>query len=384
MQRGLWRGLRPRLALAVVLAAALGLTWAAAAGAQLERFGSYFGGNPYTQEVPTPVEGVANVVRIDASNASSLALDANGTVWTWGNGQYGELGNGVGHDSNTPVTPSFPAGTKIVSIGEARSDGFAIDSNGHLWAWGLNESGSLCLGPKVKKHQLTPRLVPGVSGAVAVQGAQNHVLILLANGTVEACGTNSNGQLGVGSGVDETSTPLPVHNLSHVVEITAGVLTSAARTESGAVFTWGDNRQGQAGVGAGPQSVFEPTQVALPGPASEISCGGDAIGTGDDSGFDLALVGGRVYGWGNDRKGQIGDRRHATRMTPVATELHFARVVASGENGIGLSATGQVYTWGAGHRFSLGDGGERGRLLPIEVANGATMISGTAMSSLID
>jgi alpha-tubulin suppressor-like RCC1 family protein len=379
MQRGISRRLRRSAALAGLCA----LICASSASAQqVERFGSYFGGTQYPEPTPTPVEGIGAVSQIDASNASSLALDTSGHVWVWGNGEYGALGDGLTSDATTPVQPSFPAGTKIVSIGEARDDSYAVDSEGHLWAWGMNESGALCLGT-AKKRQLVPKRVAGITDAVAVQGAQNHVLILLANGTLEACGTNSNGQLGVGAAVTETSTPLPVPGLSHVVEITAGVLTSAARTESGAVYTWGDNRMGQAGIGPSATSVFTPTQVTLPGPASEISCGGDATGEGDDSGFDLTLVEGEVYGWGTDGHGQIGDRRRHTKRTPVATGLHFAKVVASGENAMGLTATGEVFTWGAGFRFSLGTGDSRSSATPVEISTGNTMISATALNSLI-
>ena len=370
-----------RLARSAVLAGACIAVGASAASAQpIEQFGSYYGGTQYTMPTPTPVEGVENVVQLAASNASSLALDSSGQVWAWGNGQLGELGNGLSRDSLTPVRPRFPQQPTIVSIGEARDDSFAIDSTGQLWAWGMNESGSLCLG--TKHHQFAPARVPGITDAVAVQGAQNHVLILLANGTVDACGTNSNGQLGVGPGLAETSTPVPVPGLSGVVEVTAGVLTSAARTESGAVYTWGDNREGQAGTGPGPSSVWEPTQIALAGPASEVSCGGDATGTGDDSGFDLALVEGRVYGWGNDGHGQIGDLGKRDRTTPAATNLSFAHVVASGESAVGLTATGEVLTWGAGNRFALGTGTTLTSVLPVAIGSGASLISATAQSTL--
>lgn len=379
MQGGTTRRLRRIAALAALLTLAGA---GSAAAQQVERFGSYFGGTQYPQPTPQPVEGIGAVSQIDASNASSLALDTSGRVWAWGNGQYGELGDGLGADSTAPVRAKLPPGTTIVSIGEARDDSYAIDSEGHLWAWGLNESGSLCLGT-LKKRQLLPRRVSGVTNAVAVQGAQNHVLILLADGTVEACGTNSNGQLGVGAGVEQTSTPLPVPGLSHVVEVTAGVLTSAARTESGAVYTWGDDRKGQAGIGSLSTGVFSPTLVALPGPAAEISCGGDAVGEGDDSGFDLALVAGQVYGWGNDGHGQVGDHHRRTKTSPVATGLRFAKVVASGENAIGLTASGEVFTWGAGFRYSLGTGSTRSSPTPVQISSGNTMISATAMNSLI-
>jgi len=351
------------------------------ASAQVGRWGSYYGGDTFPQPTPTDEPGLENVVSIDAGNASDYALEGNGTVWAWGNGEYGALGNGSGFDSALPAKVQFPAGVKIVSIGEARDNGYAIDSTGQGWAWGLGESGSLCLGTS-KKKQRTPLKVPGITSAVQVQGGQNHVLWLLADGTVKTCGTNSNGQLGVGENVSETSVPLPVPGLENVVEVSASVLSSAARTESGAIYSWGDNEGGQAGIGSEEENVYLPAVVPLPGRASEVSCGGDAVGTGSRTGFMLALVEGQVYGWGNDQSAQLGDQGKGIRAVPVATGLHFVKVVASGASSVGLSATGVVYTWGAPTGFALGTPVAHRQLTPIEVDSGASMISATAENTL--
>jgi alpha-tubulin suppressor-like RCC1 family protein len=355
---------------------------ASMASANVGRWGSYYGGDTFPQPTPTVEPGLENVVSIDAGNASDYVLEGNGTVWAWGNGEYGALGNGSGADTVLPSKVQFPAGVRIVSIGEARDNGYAIDSTGQGWAWGLGESGSLCLGA-VKKKQRNPVKVPGITSAVQVQGGQNHVLWLLADGSVKTCGTNSNGQLGVGENVSETSVPLAVQGLEHVVEVSASVLSSAARTESGAIYTWGDNESGQAGIGSEEENVYLPALVPLPGPASEVSCGGDAIGLGSRTGFMLAIVEGQVFGWGNDQSAQIGDQGKGIKSSPVATGLHFAKVVASGANSVGLTAGGGVYTWGAPTGFALGNLGNRRQLTPVEVDAGASMISATAENTLV-
>jgi alpha-tubulin suppressor-like RCC1 family protein len=352
------------------------------AGAQLIRWGTYFGGDGggFTQPLPTTVPGLEEgVVALAASNSASYALK-DGAVFAFGDGGAGELGDGsTAASPATPVQVSFPAGVIVVSIGEAKNTGFAVDAAGQGWAWGGGEQGDLCLGKPATKKVLTPEKVPGITNAVAVAGGQNHVLWLLADGTVEACGTNEEGQLGVGESVGKSTTPVKVPGLSGVVEISAGNVTSAAREASGAVYMWGGDEAGQIGTGTEAEGVFEPFHVPLPGPASEVSAGGD-LGS---NGHTLALVRGEVYGWGADNSGQIGDGVKANKPTPVDTGLKFSTVVASGACSLGLSG-GELWAWGGNSGQALGTGAAGRQPDPGLVASGVSMISGTAMNSLAD
>jgi alpha-tubulin suppressor-like RCC1 family protein len=374
--------MRTRRYLAAATFACAALIATPAAGAQVMRWGTYFGGGGegggFTQPLPTAVPGLEEgVVALAASNSASYALKG-GAVFAFGDGGAGELGDGSTKASpTTPVQVSFPAGVSVVSIGEAKNTGFAIDATGQGWAWGGGEQGDLCLGKPATKKVLTPEKVPGITDAVAVAGGQNHVLWLLADGTVAACGTNEEGQLGVGESVGKSTTPVKVPGLSGVVEISAGNVTSAAREASGAVYMWGGDEAGQIGTGTEAEGVFEPFHVPLPGPASEVSAGGD-LGS---NGHSLALVRGEVFGWGADNSGQIGDGVKANKLTPVDTGLKFSTVVASGACSLGLSG-GELWAWGGNSGQALGTGAAGRQPDPGLVAGGVSMISGTAMNSL--
>jgi alpha-tubulin suppressor-like RCC1 family protein len=370
-----------RLYLAAATSACAALIATPSAGAQVVRWGTYFGGGEggaFTQPLPAAVPGLEqDVVALTASNAANYALK-DGAVYAFGDGGDGELGDGSTKASpTTPVKVSFPAGVSIVSIGEAKNAGFAIDSTGQGWAWGGGEQGDLCLGKPATRKVLVPEKVPGIANAVAVEGGQDHVLWLLANGTVEACGTNEEGQLGVGEAVEKSVVPVKVPGLSGVVEISAGNVISAARDASGAVYMWGGNEAGQIGTGTESEGVFEPFHVPLPGPASEVSAGGD-LGS---NGHTLALVHGEVYGWGADNSGQIGDGVKPDKLTPVDTGLRFSAVVASGACSLGLS-DGELWSWGGNAGQALGTGAAGRQPDPALVASGVSMISATAMNSL--
>jgi alpha-tubulin suppressor-like RCC1 family protein len=351
-----------RLLLAVLLC----LVCASSAQAA-NRWGSYLGTEKMQIYAPTLVEGIGGeVTGVEASNASSYFLRSDGRVFAEGNGKQGQLGNGGQANSTTAVEVSLPAGTVIVSLGEAKGEGFAIDSTGQGWAWGADAVGSLCIGKAV--NEFVPVKVPGMTTAVAVQGGENHTLWLLANGTVKACGENSSGQLGLGKSVKSTSTAQTVPGLKHIVEISAGNKNSAARNEAGKVFAFGENTNGQIGIGTFSPAVFSPTRVSLPAAASQVSAGGDFV----PNGHMLALVEGTVYAWGTDTSGQLGDGSTTNKSSPVKTSLTFAKVAASGAYSLGLDSEGKVWDWGS----------QRRTLTPVKVDSGASEISATAQNSL--
>jgi alpha-tubulin suppressor-like RCC1 family protein len=352
--------------------------------ATVKHWGSY--GLADKQRTPVAIPNLSNVSQIDAGNAMSYVLERNGTLWAFGENEVGELGDGLTKASlEEAVSVSFPSGVQIAAIGEAESSGYAIDSTGQGWAWGKGSEESLCLGEGAE--DLTkPEKVPGMTAATAVQGGSHHVLWLLKNGTVESCGSNRDGELGVGSGVKKSGAPVVVPGLSNVVEISAGEVSSCARTASGTVYEWGGDGHGQIGNGVKEKGVYTPYEVPLPGPASEVSCGGNK----PIDGTTLALVKGTAYGWGADSFGQVGDGQMVDKFSPVVAtatkSLGLTHVVASGASSLGLSAGGDVYAWGSNQGDALGaSGGEHVKkysLTPLLVDSGAEEISGTAFNSL--
>ena len=126
------------------------------------------------------------------------------------------------------------------------------------------------------------------------------------------------------------------------MEVSAGELTSCARTATGEIWDWGGNDNGQLGDGTETDSHV-PVRVPLPGPATEITCGGNLT----SDGHNLALVGDELYGWGADQFGQIGDGGDKYKLLPVRTGLEFESVVAAGFSA-GARCRGNVGVGGQG------------------------------------
>ena len=153
---------------------------------------------------PTVVAGIKGViVQIATSNSDGYALSSNGTVWAWGVNSYGELGDGQLTPYETKaVKVDFPVGVKITALANPMpfDAGLAIDSNGHAWGWGLNGNNDLCLSTLIEAR---PQQLP-LSDVTLVTGARTHALFD-SNGVLYACGSGDAGELGNGS----TTRPAP-------------------------------------------------------------------------------------------------------------------------------------------------------------------------------
>ena len=184
------------------------------------------------QPFAVPVDVLTDVKDISAGLNFSLALKTDGTVWAWGRNQAGQLGNGeVGSDNTLDATYITPRQvlvlTNVSAIAAGEAHGLAL-RNGTVWSWGGNNVGQLGLGNNDFANRSTPSQVPGLSNIVAIAAGQYHSLALRADGTVFAWGTNSAFQLGAPSNVAQSDTPLQVSGVAGVTLIASGFNHSLA------------------------------------------------------------------------------------------------------------------------------------------------------------
>ena len=331
----------------------------------------------YIQRTIAAVSGLpSDIVTVQAGDWGGMALDASGHVWDWGYGTQGELGDGGTTDSfTTAVEAKGPL--HIVSIGEGYNFAAAVDRSGDLWVWGKDPDGALCLD---RRTDLTRPVEITKLRAKAVSGGGGHLLILLRNGTVEACGTDTDGQLGNGVMTGKFASPVAVVGLTDVVAISAGNLFSAAREADGSVWTWGYNAFGQLGNGT-TTDADRPVEVPLPQPATQIEAGGDL----PENGHMVALLSnGAMVSWGDDQWGQLGNGVSGTTFaTPQVVDMpagvSVASVAAGGEDSFAVASDGDLWAWGHDRDGDLGvTTTSRSVVRPILARHGFTIVSATA------
>ena len=319
-------------------------------------------GTTTNRATPGLVSGLTGVISIAGGSGHSLALKSDGTVLAWGYNFFGGLGDGTTTNRPTPTPVSLLTG--VIAIAGGGYHSLALKNDGTVWAWGLNNNGQL--GNGTTNNSTTPLQVSGLTGVIAIASGANHSLALKSDGTVWAWGNNLYGQLGDGT-TNQSTTPVPVGGgLTGVtvIAIAGGSGHSLAEKNDGTVWAWGLNGNGQLGDGSTTNRPA-PVQVSL-------LAGAIAITGGFYHSFAVKNDG-TVWAWGNNLYGQLGDGTTTQRTTPVQAFglTGMIRIAGGGYHSLALKNDGTAWAWGNNFYGQLGDGTTTNRPTPVIVPWGA-------------
>ncbi|KRE21939.1 RCC1 domain-containing protein [Paenibacillus sp. Soil522] len=171
-----------------------------------------------TSSTPVQVQGLSSMVAIAAGNDHNLAVKSDGTVWQWGMTYNGELFNGGSGDLYTPVQVQGLSSVSAVAAG-GRSHNLALKSDGTVWAWGDNDYGQLGDGTTTRRYP--PVQVQGLGSVATIAAGTSHSLALKSDGTVWAWGyrNKSHTPLQV-QGLGESSPEAPEWPTGDVLTVT--------------------------------------------------------------------------------------------------------------------------------------------------------------------
>lgn len=351
-------------------------------------FGQVGDGTATDRSQPVRVEGLPRssprVIAIAGGHAGdySLALTADGTVWSWGRNDKGQLGDGTAV-ARRKTARQIPGLTGVTAIAGSGGAGLALRGDGTLFAWGDNAFGQTGTGTE-GGIQRTPVQVH-ISGVEAIAGGGGHLVALKSDGTVFGWGNNVFGAVGNGTTAVQAS-PVQVLNLTDVKAIGAGGGHSLAVRSDGTVWEWGAGPPTNPAIPI-PDARTSPEQIPGIGNVTSVAAGED---------FSLALKGnGTVFSWGNNVHGELGDGTKNARRSPVRVArlrniraIDAAGLAAMGGPGCGhslaLARDRTVWTWGCNRSGQLGDctTTDRTRAVQAFAVGGVTGIAAGAEHSL--
>ena len=271
---------------------------------------------------PRLVRGLAGyrVVQVEAGYAHSVALTSCGTVLAWGCGLFGQLGGGDTSKQSRPVKVSLPAPVSNISVGYFHC--LALLQTGQLMVWGANPQILRLEAQQRKKEKL---LQKQLEEKRRQEEAESESLE-----TGESCLESLDPQ-DTNTSSESHLTPSTV-NLSNlagerIAGVTAGSQHSLILSQSGKLFGWGRNLEGQLGLG-NRTSVKVPTLISALAQETVVE-----VGAGAD--FTLAVtVSGTVFGWGSNTGGQLGrpplepgtDQQDNSRLVVMKTTKRIIRL----------------------------------------------------------
>jgi alpha-tubulin suppressor-like RCC1 family protein len=294
---------------------------------------------------------------ISAGFNHSAGIDSTGQVWTWGSNSSGQLGVNSIISKRTPVSILGAKKTFCKIIARATQN-IGLDKNGLVWTWGYNLNGQL--GDNTVVSRCTPVSILGARKTFCqIFGGGYSTYGIDYSGQVWTWGLNHTGQLGDNTLTDRC-TPVSILGIKKTFcQITSGTYDAAAIDRNGQVWTWGINLNGRLGDNT---TVSRCTPVSILGTKKtfcKISCGG-----GYSMGIDYT---GQVWSWGENLYGQLGNDSIADKCTPVSilgTKKTFCEISAGTYHAAGIDSNGRLWTWGYNSFGQLGDNTNSSRSTP--------------------
>ncbi|BDR53521.1 hypothetical protein KIM372_14280 [Bombiscardovia nodaiensis] len=297
----------------------------------------------------TPPYGV-KFKQLSNQDDGSIGLSTTGDVYTWGGNYYGSIGDGTFNERHAPGRVTMPTASRFVSVSGGRWFVTAVAEDGTAYAWGINDNGELGDGSTLTSLRPRQVLAPGVRFK-AVSSGVDHTLALTQDGEIYAWGWNAYGQIGNNSTI-EIHQPQKVSPAGvRFVSVNAGGNYSSALASDGSLYMWGLNANGVYGNGSSANSLV-PTKVFPSGPTfASISAGYmHMMGLTSD---------GRLFTWGDNTHGQIGDGSISNRTSPYQVSLpgvKFTSISGGHDHSMAIGDNGNSYGWGFNDFGRVGDG----------------------------
>lgn len=304
-------------------------------------------GQPYLQHFATPMPialpGALPFRAVATFDLHACAIDVHRNAWCWGAGAAGQLGNGASTLSYEPVPVRMPNGVYFEAITVGYDHSCGLGQNGRAYCWGANGHGQVGNGSTTAASTASAVVMPEGVTFTRISAGFNFTCAVGSDGQAWCWGRNDYSQLGLGNTTNRTSPAAVSIPGATVIAIDCGSSAACAVTAAGSAHCWGRNDTAQLGLGdlvnrPLPALRTEPAGVVL----RQITMGaGHGCATSADD---------RVWCWGFNNTGQVGDGTTITVGLPVAVPMPGSLAPQAIEAGVASTcarlAPGRLACWG--------------------------------------
>jgi alpha-tubulin suppressor-like RCC1 family protein len=335
-------------------------------GAELEAWGSNdkgeLGDNTVVNKSsPVQIGALTTWASVTASNDFSLSIKTDNTLWAWGYNEFGQLGlniSGLAYSRSSPI--QVGALTNWATVSSANNHCIATKLDGTLWTWGRNNIGQLGDGTVVNKS--SPVQIGALTTWSHVSGGNVFSAAIKTDGTLWTWGFNAAGQLGQNNVINRSS-PVQVGALTDWAKVSTAASACFGVKTNGTLWSWGNNSNGVLGLNIAAASYrSSPVQVGALTNWSSVSAWSHALAVKTD---------GTLWAWGYNNSGRVGDNTTANRSSPVQVGAltTWSNVSASGNVSVALKTDKTLWAWGQNSTGSIGDGTTVSKSSPVQVGS---------------
>ena len=314
-------------------------------------------GNAADKSSPTQVGGLYTWSSVAAGRKQTFAVKTDGTLWSFGYNNYGQLGNNTIANTSSPVQIGSDTNWSKVNAGYFTT--FAIKTNGTLWSWGRNDDGQLGQNNLVNKS--SPVQIGSLSTWSNIAGNYSCVATK-TDGTLWSWSSNDVGNLGLNDTVPRSS-PVQIGSDTDWSKLGSGLKTNAAINTAGELYLFGDNDFGQVGINS-VADVSSPVQVG-----AQIY-GWSLVSRG---GYVSAAIraDGTMWTWGRNQAGQLGQNNAILRSSPVqvGTDTNWSKVSVAANGILAIKTDNSLWVWGYQDQGVLGLNDTVPRSSPVQVGS---------------
>jgi hypothetical protein len=308
--------------------------------------GSIGTNNTTQQNVPvTTFAGGTDWKQVACGWNHTAAIKTDGSLWTWGRGTSGELGNFAITNRSTPVT-TFAGGNNWKQVSCGDNHVAAIKTDGSLWTWGNGADGRLGTNNTITRSTPVTTFAGG-NDWKQVSARNASTAAIKTDGSLWTWGKNGYGQLGDNTTTSRSTPVTTFAGGTNWKSVDCEQLSAAIKTD-GSLWTWGRNNSGQLGINNTDNRSTPVTTFAGGNTWKSVTCGGHTAAIKTD---------GTLWMWGANFVAQLGDGTLGGKSTPVTTSAggtNWKSVAVGNRHTAAIKTDGTLWVWGNNVEGQLG------------------------------